>query len=317
MRPIPLDEIRPVLATDPRWTSDGVELELEHTVVKVDEDDGRLRAVLDACDGWRNVAEIREQHGAEAGDLLVELLDTGALVDVEGLWRRFHRLSGNPPPVTRVISDEEVDALVAETFVPPSSMGDPIEVHAAPSALGRAAHRRSSALPLPEPRPLRWDQLQTLLRVAYGRGERWFSVPSGGALYPLVLHVILRKTLGPLEPGIWWYDHWRGALRLQSPGRPEVEPFLVSHPITDPLVEREEPLLAISADLSRTCRKYGARGYRFALMETGAVMQTAYLVGAELGIPIRACGGYSDAGMNRLLAHPDGVVCMLALFAGA
>jgi hypothetical protein len=26
VRPIPLDEIRPVLAADPRWTSDGVEL---------------------------------------------------------------------------------------------------------------------------------------------------------------------------------------------------------------------------------------------------------------------------------------------------
>jgi hypothetical protein len=32
VRPIPVDETRPVLATDPRWTSDGVELELESGV---------------------------------------------------------------------------------------------------------------------------------------------------------------------------------------------------------------------------------------------------------------------------------------------
>ncbi len=317
MRPIPRDEIRPVLATDPRWTSEAVELQLDRQVVRVGDEGGRLRGVLDACDGRRNVAELTEELGTDASELVNELLDLGALVDVDGSWRRFHRISGNPPPVARLIPDEEGEALAGETYAPDLPMGEPIALSAVTTAVGEAARHRRSGRAEPDPRPLRWEELSTLLSVAYGRGESWFGVPSAGALYPLVLHVLVRKPIGPLEPGVWWYEHWRGALHRQDAGRPPVEPLLFSHPVTDPLVARDEPLITISADLRRTCRKYGARGYRFALMETGAVMQTLYLLGAELGIPVRACGGYSDVGMNTLLQHRDGLVCMLVVFAGA
>ncbi len=318
MREIPRDEVRPVLATDPRWTSDGVELELDRRVVQVGDEGGRLRGVIDACDGRRTVAELTDDLGPDAGNLVEELLGIGALVDVDGSWRRFHRISGNPPPLSRPTSEDEVNELMRETFVPTAAVGDPIVLAPLHSQVGATARRRRSGVAEQQPRPLGWEELGTLLSVAYGRaGDRWFTVPSGGALYPLVAHVLVRKPVGPLEPGIWWYDHWRGELRPQRLGRPDVESMLISHPVTDRLIAREEPLLAISADLGRTCRKYGARGYRFALMESGAVMQTAYLVGAELGIPVRACGGYHDTGMNALLDHPDGVVCMLMLFAGA
>ena len=92
---------------------------------------------------------------------------------------------------------------------------------------------------------------------------------------------------------------------------------MLAHDVTDPLLARDEPLIALSADMRRPSRRYGARGYRLALMEAGAVMQNAYLVGAELDVPVRACAGYLDAGVGSLLELPDGVVCVLLLFAGA
>lgn len=176
MRPLPVDDIRPVLATDPRWTDDGVELELERSLVKVGDDTGRLRPVLDACDGHRNVLELTTEFGPDARGLIDELLGAGALVDVEQSWRRFHRLSGNPPPVGREVSDAEVSELMAERFAPTEPLGDPVALEPAPSEVGRAAQRRSSARADPAPRPLRWDQLGALLSVAYGRaGTGWFT----------------------------------------------------------------------------------------------------------------------------------------------
>jgi SagB-type dehydrogenase family enzyme len=317
VQPIPHDEVRPVLATDPVFTDGGAEFVLDRAVVTVGDDDGRLRLVLDACDGRTAVGELTAALGPDARALVDELLHAGVLVDIERCWRRSHRLGANPPLFKRDVPDDEVHRLMAETFVPPVTFGDPVRVEGMPSSIERAARTRRSARPEPEPRPLQWEQLCSLLATAYGRAAPgWFTVPSGGALYPLVVHVLLRKPLGPLEPGIWWYDHWQGELRQTRSGAPDIVPLLVPHPVTDPLVAREEPLLAISADLSRTCRKYGMRGYRFALMETGAVMQTAYLVGAELDIPVRACAGYHDARMNLLLGHPDDVVCTLLLLLG-
>jgi SagB-type dehydrogenase family enzyme len=169
-----------------------------------------------------------------------------------------------------------------------------------------------------EPRPATWGSVSALLAASYGRTEgRWLTVPSGGALYGMVLHLVLRQPLGPLAPGIWWYDPWRAEVRPQAPGRPAIEPLLAAHPVTDPLLERGEPLVAISADLRRVARKYGARGYRLALMEAGAVMQTAYLLGAETGLPVRACAGFADAGVAGLLALPEDVEPLLLLFAGS
>ena len=307
-----------MLACDPRWTGEGVELELERSVVKVADDGGRLRSVLDACDGRSSVSELTSEFGPDAGYLVDELLGLGALVDVEERWRRFHRTSANPAPVGRNITDAEVESMLGETYVPPHALGTPISLEVKESAVGGVARRRRSGRPGPEPRPLTWDELGTLLTVGYGRADSgWLTVPSGGALYPLVLDVLVRNRIGPLEPGIWWYDPWRGELRETQRGRPEIEPLLVRHPVTDPLVARGDVILSVSAELARPCRKYGARGYRFALMETGAVMQSLYLAGAELGVPVRACGGYHDAGVHDLLGHADGVVCMLLLFLGA
>ena len=205
-----------------------------------------------------------------------------------------------------------------ETFVPSVAVGDPIAIEPVDSAVRQAGRSRRSARPEEQPRPLTWPQLGALLAAAYAWTDgNWFTVPSAGALYPLVVHVLLRKPLGPLSPGVWWYDAWSGGLRRQLGERPAIEPLLFSHPVTDPLIavrsrsSRSRPTCAVP------CASTGRAGYRFALTETGAVMQTAYLVGAELGIPVRACGGYHDAGLNRLLDHPDDVVCTLVLFAGA
>jgi SagB-type dehydrogenase family enzyme len=47
--------------------------------------------------------------------------------------------------------------------------------------------------------------------------------------------------------------------------------------------------------------KYGLRGYRFALIEAGHVMQNAVLAAAALGIAARPLGGYYDRLLDALV----------------
>ena len=319
MRARPIEDLRPLPAAEARWDEDGVVFAVGSRTVDVRGDAAVARAVIADCDGTRTVAELAERHGPDADELVRGLLEAGALVDSERAWRRLHRLGDNPSPLLRGDLDEaEHGELLAETYGPLAGHGDPIALAPESSQVGTVARRRASGRAEGEPRPATWGSLSALLAAAYGSTDgRWLTVPSGGALYGLVVHVLLRRPLGPLEAGIWWYDPWRGEVRPQTAGTPAIEPLLASHPVTDPLLSRGEPLVAISADLRRVARKYGARGYRLALMEAGAAMQTAYLFGAETELPVRACAGFADAGVAALLDLPEDVEPLLLLFAGS
>jgi SagB-type dehydrogenase family enzyme len=86
--------------------------------------------------------------------------------------------------------------------------------------------------------------------------------------------------------------------------------------MNDELLAPGRPLLFVSADLERPSRKYSNRGYRYALMEAGAAMQNAYLAAAELGLPIRAIGGFHDDRAHEYLDLPEQVRPLLALLLG-
>jgi len=155
-----------------------------------------------------------------------------------------------------------------------------------------------------------------VLEAMYGAGDPR-PVPSGGALYPVVVHVVVLQSVGPLGAGVWWYDPASSALELVSEHVEELRSAFIPLPSTDALLERGHPVIYLSADLRRSGIKYGNRAYRLALMEIGAVMQNAYLVGAETGLPVRAVAGFDEAAATRVLELPDGAVPLLTLLLGS
>jgi SagB-type dehydrogenase family enzyme len=92
---------------------------------------------------------------------------------------------------------------------------------------------------------------------------------------------------------------------------------ILHDPVADALVAAGGPVVFISANLERTSRAYANRGYRWALIEVGAVLQNAYLVAAELDVPVRAIGGFLDERTHAFLGLPDHVRPMLAVLLGS
>ncbi|HEY2544365.1 MAG TPA: SagB family peptide dehydrogenase [Gaiellaceae bacterium] len=198
-----------------------------------------------------------------------------------------------------------------------------LETNSALRAAATHAVRRNPQLPShPLPRPLQppcslWSaiarrrsrrdfggelgaaELATILDAAYGvRDEHRRTVPSGGALYPLELHVAIRSR------GVHRYD----------PGLHALE----EHDLCDPwpALERACPLpgllengfaaILLLAVFGRTRFKYGLRGYRFALLEAGHVAQNVVLAAAALNLPALPLGGFYDAQVDELVGA-DGV----------
>jgi SagB-type dehydrogenase family enzyme len=154
-------------------------------------------------------------------------------------------------------------------------------------------------------------ELATILHGAYGVNRRardgseqtFRTVPSGGALYPLELYCAVSRV-GDLERGLYHFDPPRRVLeqyrRLESLGA------LVHASTYADQVETSAVTFLVTGMFWRTRFKYGLRGYRFALLEAGHVVQNLVLVCAALGLTAVPLGGFYDRLVDEFLAV-DGV----------
>lgn len=317
----PEHEMRPLASVPPLPDGNSVVFSVGGREVRVEGDAALVLAVVGRCDGRSTVSRIAEQVGGEPEDVrgLIEgLAEQRVLVDATRAWQSFHRASANGRGFYAMpIEPEELTALMERRWRPPA-VDRSVPLRPADTAVGEIAGRRSSGTAAEEPRGPSFDELSTLLAAMYSFGAGGHqTVPSAGAFYALTLHVIVRSGPEPLEPGLWWHDAYGGQLALVRGGEPDVERIFLHHPVTDAVFERGHPIVVVSADVERPSRKYSNRAYRFALMEAGAVMQNAYLVGTELGVPVRAIGGFLDEPLDEVVDMPEGCVSLLALLVGA
>jgi SagB-type dehydrogenase family enzyme len=165
--------------------------------------------------------------------------------------------------------------------------------------------RRSSRWFRRAPIPL--PALASLLWAGYGvtAGNGWSvrTAPSGGALYPLELYPLALQD-GELPVGVYHYDPSRHALEAlrAAPVAADLRQALVQPELAD----QAGLFVAVTAVFWRTRFKYGLRGYRFALLEAGHVVQNILLAATALGLDAVAVGGYYDGRLDELL-RCDGV----------
>ena len=81
-----------------------------------------------------------------------------------------------------------------------------------------------------------------------------------------------KVTLGPVDPGLWWHDPHTAVLHRVGEAAEDTAALFVDEPGLMRLLERRQPIVFLSADVARPSRKYGPRGYRYALIEAGAAM---------------------------------------------
>ena len=310
---------RPLLAAVPRVTSGGVEMDIGDRVVEVEGDPLEVARLLSLCDGSRTVEQLAaagDVEPAELRQLVGQLTGESALIDCGEAWRLFQAASSPTSPLLRPASAEEVDA-AAEARFSPSRRGPALPLAPTSTELDRPLSRRRSSTASDPSRPVTFEELSTLLAQMYGGeapGRR--AVPSGGGLYPLVLHVALADRLGPAAAGTWWHDAPAATLHAVRAGAEERRRIFVPAADTFAHLERGQPVVVISAEIARVAQKYGPRAYRLALLEGGAAMQNAYLAAASLGVPVRAMLGIDEAGAAEALELRDGTVPLLALFVG-
>ncbi len=180
------------------------------------------------------------------------------------------------------------------------------------TSLGKAVELRSSRRDF-APAPLSTSQLAALCRVACGvkpvnagSGDTTPSrcVPSAGALYPLELYLFAAQPFAgmPDSAGVWHYEpqnhHLERVVRCDAD---RISGCFQTWPDSPP------PVAAVITGVpKRQSWKYGARAYRYTVMETGHAVQNMTLGAAVMGLNSCPVVGFYDDCVHDLL-DIDGV----------
>lgn len=318
MPPVAFDQVMPLAAGPIAMRATDVSVDLGDRTVNVESE--VAPRLLGMCNGRRTVAELVDSFGDGARDILLAMIEAEALVDAADAWKILHRQSSAGTVLGRPISALELPELLRPSFSPTLEGDVRVAGVELPSRVVELARDRHSTRLDEPPRPPEFDELLTVLSALFsfadsnGHGTH----ASAGGLYPLVTHVVVRHQVGPLGPGLWWHDPRERCLRPAAIGDDvqSIGDLFVDIPSTAELLERGGPIIFVSADIDRPSRKYGTRGYRFALIEAGSALQSAALAATELGVPLRAVGGIDDSAVHRYLALPERAVCLLAIVLG-
>ena len=260
---------------------------------------GRER-VFAALDGRTTLADLLTQlplaNHADIEAVIPAALTARVIVDSRCMWSLFHRLSDNPGLLPALAPVESAYGLPRWRPAAPG-LGRPID-SVSPAFDELTARRRSSVFQSPIS-GARSEQIAiSVANSAYRLSDGSGPVASAGALHPLQLFVIGQGTKDPVLHVI---DHDNGRSYRMATEPRNIPSYFLEEPVVLGALERGAAAVIIAADPERTTLKYANRGWRYVLMEAGAVAHQIQLNCIEAGVESRPVGGYHDWPLAELL----------------
>jgi SagB-type dehydrogenase family enzyme len=146
-------------------------------------------------------------------------------------------------------------------------------------------------------KPLTLEQIGQLAWAAQGQEPRssYRNAPSAGATYPLELFVVN-------SDGIFQYLPDRHA--LENLNEQDVRAGLASAALGQEPIAEAPITVVLTADFSRTARRYGKRGSRYTHIEVGHAAQNIHLQAQALGLGSVPIGAFNDSVVSKVLSLP-------------
>lgn len=288
------------------WSRTSTEILIHATevqgTVRIDGDEAELLAldrVLAQCTGFRDATELQAEAGTR--EVLARLAGLGVVVNGRC---RPRTLLGELRKGVNCSAAAVAEIQAEPLWRDPRARPDSVRIRAAPPR-GLSGPLRQHSLALDASCPTRRptsSELAALASLVYGTDGRWKPVPSAGRLWPLQLHLLCPGASGY---AVHWFD--ANTLELADVSA-LIDLTVVGDIFWQPELRRscaagELAIMVMSADLSRSERKYGNRAAMFALMEAGAAMHQLGLAGAAHRLATRPIAGFEFEPVRTLVGN--------------
>ncbi len=265
-----------------------------------------IRQLIEICDGTRPLNEVTQLLKDEWDELSVqglieELHQNNVLTNSCNISSSVWKTVENPSRFSSLITDDEVIKLVRKAKERHKGNFNGRTYQISTSPLKRLLENRRSVRSFSK-KPVNLQNVVNMLWSAYGEISDTregaptscrHTIPSAGALYPLVIHVVLFKGTGEIGPGI--YKAWMGlpgtvGFKLVSK---DTDRFIRS--FVNPLMFNEaHGTIVISGSFDITSKKYGNRSMLYVTLEAGHATQNVHLVASESKVATVEIGGFIE-----------------------
>ncbi|MBU1033027.1 YcaO-like family protein [Patescibacteria group bacterium] len=241
---------------------------------------------------------LRKKHAVskqDANDLLEGLFDLHLITSNRRMHLTMEEISINPSVIPLAPrTPEDMQMIRAESAY---ETGVDIPNNATP--LMKLIAKRSSVRSFTK-RKITNKQAVSLDQAALGGWGIRRSIPSAGGLYPCRVVTLIRN-----EHNYHTTDHQELSVRrvknIFVPFAPCIgAPFYI----------------VIIADYERATKKYGARGWRYAILEAGHMAQNVELHAIELGLATCEIGAFKESDCIRILKLSDMDVPLIIIAGG-
>ena len=271
-----------------------------------------IKKILRHCNGMNSFCDIVNKMSPVDSDEIFELLTLceahGIVRDSRELHIGFHQDSANPTLFSHDLGVDDVMPIMKSERVRGRD-GSIVQLPLPDKSNVLDIIRNRQSVRQFQDGQISGSKLSGLLEATYGMGEsgHW-SVPSGGAMYPLDLYLIIPGNNQTLPHGIYRWNPEKSEVVVVSDKDPNI--WLAKVLNAKALLENVACILCVAANFKRSVSKYANRGYRYVLLEAGHAAQNAYLYCAEQGIGAVEYGGFSDEALGRELGlrSPDEAV---------
>ena len=277
-----------------------------------------LRQLIEACDGTRSLSEILqiltdEWDEHSVCNLIKELHQRNILVDSRYTSDAAWKAVENPSRLPSLITDNEVALLVERARERLRNQPSDKAYQASHSPLAKLLSRRRSVRSF-SGEPIELQNIVDLLWSSYGEvytleddsaltTNFHRTVPSAGALYPLMIHVALLKDTGELRPGI--YSAWMGLPGSVGFNLVSEDTARFIRAFADPLMlDGAHGVVVISGSFRIAGEKYGNRSMLYVTLEAGHAAQNIHLAALELGVATVEIGGFVEELLAEAIELP-------------
>jgi SagB-type dehydrogenase family enzyme len=183
-----------------------------------------------------------------------------------------------------------------------------------PGSLSDLLYKRRSVRRF-SPGQISLEETARLLFAAQGitREDRFRTVPSAGALYPLEIFLAAGDVNG-LRPGMYHYrPHRHDLIRIRGGDKREA---IARAAVGQMWISKAQAVLVVGAVFERTTSKYSRHGQRYVHMEAGCAAQSVSLQAADLGLGTTVVGAFRGDRVASLIGAKDNVTPLLLMPVG-
>ena len=270
--------------------------------------------ILKHCNGYNDIPTISSLSSLpyeDVNELLLQLVELEIVVDSREQYLHFHKIRTYPTPFNYNLSQDEID-IYTRNSRKPTKYGKRLKFSRTKDTFfANILNKRRSCRNYSD-RKLSVDQIGSICHYAYSIKDH--AVPSGGALYPLKIYVLIEREQDGIKPGYYEYNAEKDYLVLFNTEVDEEELQYCFNQEEMPFGSSVQ--IIIAADFKRQTLKYANRGYMLTLIEVGHVAENVSLFCAEQGLGACELGGILDEPLQAELRLDVDIYPIIAISIG-